>query len=203
MTLGNHEAEFFVDPKNKKATSTGEDATGIDVQLGARGIEPADLARGTDKAGRGRWLLDLPFAVRVKKWFFAHGGNTGGDSMATLRKRLQKSIDSNGFADKDVTGKDSILEAQNWYGNPDSDSTAKQYADALGVKHIVFGHDPGAFGEHGHILASKGGTLVKIDVEMGLHDKHSATGGLLLHIKLKGSDTAEVLDSKGRAQPLL
>jgi len=202
VTLGNHEAEFFVDPNNKKATSTGDDATGIDVELAARGIEPGDLASGADKAGRGRWLLDLPFGVRVKKWFFAHGGNTGGDAITALGKRLQKSIDSNGYADKDVTGKDSILEAQGWYGKPDGD-TAKTYAAALGVKHIVFGHDPGAFGDHGHILASKDGSLVKIDVEMGLHDKRSTTGGLLLHIKTKGNDSAEILDARGKAEPLL
>jgi hypothetical protein len=39
-----------------------------------------------------------------------------------------------------------------------TDSIGRKYADALGVKHIVFGHDPGAFGEHGHILASKDGS---------------------------------------------
>jgi hypothetical protein len=203
VTMGNHEAEFFADPNNKKATSTGEDKVGIDNQLAAKGIKPGDLAAGTDSAGRGRWLLDLPFGVRIKKWFFAHGGNTAGDSIAALSKRLQKSFDKGGFADTDITGDSSILEAQAWYGDQDRSPIGKQYADALGVKHIVFGHDPGAFGEHGRIRASKDGSLIKIDVAMGLRGKKANTGGQILHILTKGKDTAEVLDAKGHAEPLL
>jgi len=38
---------------------------------------------------------------------------------------------------------------------------------------------------------------------MGLHDKHAVTGGLLLHIKTKGNDSAEILDANGKAKPLL
>jgi len=203
VTMGNHEAEFLADPQNKKASSTGEDANGIDGELATKHIAPADLARGADADGRGRWLIELPFAVRIKKWFFAHGGNTGGESIAALGKRLQASVDKNGFGDKDITGKTSILEAQGWYGNQDKDDTGRRYADALGVKHIVFGHDPGAFGEHGHVLASKDGSLVKLDVAMGLHDKRAVARGLLLHIVTKGNDTAEILDATGKAQPLL
>jgi Calcineurin-like phosphoesterase len=197
VTMGNHEAEFLADPTNKKATSTGADATGIVSQLTAN--KAADVASASDPEGRGRWLADLPFGVRIKKWFFAHGGNTNGDSIAALSKRLQAAVDKDGFGAKDITGKDSILEAQNWYR---ADATAKTYADALGVKHIVFGHDPGAFGEHGHVMASKDGTLIKLDVEMGLHDKRAVTGGLLLHIKTKGNDSAEILDANGTAKPL-
>jgi len=203
VTMGNHEAEFLADPLNKKASSAGEDANGIDGELAAKKIAPADLARGTDADGRGRWLIELPFGVRIKKWFFAHGGNTNGDSIAALGKRLQTSVDKHGFGDKDITGKNSILEAQGWYGNLDKDDTGHKYAEALGVKHIVFGHDPGAFGEHGHVLASKDGSLVKLDVAMGLHDKRAVAGGLLLHIVTKGHDRAEILDATGKAQPLL
>ena len=198
VTMGNHEAEFLADPTNKKATSTGDDATGIVTQLTPK--KAADVASASDPEGRGRWLADLPFGVRIKKWFFAHGGNTNGDSMAALSKRLQAAVDKDGFGAKDITGKDSILEAQNWYSAGD---TGKQYANALGVNHIVFGHDPGAFGEHGHVMVSKDGTLIKLDVEMGLHDKHAVTGGLLLHIKTKGNDSAEILDASGKAKPLL
>lgn len=203
VTLGNHEAEFFVDPSNKKATATGQDTTGIDNELLAKGIKPADLARGKDAAGRGAWLLNLPFGVRIKKWFFAHGGNTAGDSIDQLEKRLSHSVDKNGYGDKDVTGKDSILEAQEWYGDPDHDSTARKNADALGVKHIVFGHDPGAFKDHGRILANKDGSLVKVDVAMGLQLSGANTGGLILHVQTKGTDSAEVLDSRGGRQALL
>lgn len=201
VTLGNHEAEFFANPRNRKATSTGEDRTGIDVELAARGIDPLELASATDTGGRGRWLMDLPLGVRIKKWLFAHGGNTGGDSLAALDKRLQSALTTNGFGAMDITGKDSILEAQEWYGSPSS-GTGRTYAKALGVKHIVFGHDPGAFGDHGHIVASDDGSLIKLDVMMGLHGKKATTGGLLLHLHTKGSDTAEVLDATGTGAPL-
>ena len=203
VTMGNHEAEFLADPENNKATSTGKDAEGIDRELKARGVDPKELAHGRDAEGRGKWLLSLPFGVRIKKWFFAHSGNTAGDSLPSLEKRLRHSIDNNGYGDKDITGNDSILEAQGWYGNQDKDSTGKKYADALGVNHIVFGHDPGAFGEHGNVRASKDGSLIKIDVMMGLDESGANTGGLLLHVRTKGNDSAEVLDSRGTATPLL
>lgn len=85
VTMGNREAEFLADPKNDKATSTGKDATGIDTELDKSGVDPAKVAACKDTDGRGRWLAALPLGVRVKKWFFAHGGNTGGRSLASRR----------------------------------------------------------------------------------------------------------------------
>lgn len=203
-TMGNHEAEFLLDPKNHKATSTGTDATGIDEELGAQRIDPHELAAGTDAAGRGRWLASLPLGVRVKKWFFAHGGNTQKLSMKDLKKKLESSLAHNGFGDKDITGSDSILEAQAWYGDPSDGNAGQKEADALGVSHIVFGHDPGAFKEHGRIRQSKNGVLVKIDVAMGLHEGSGSgvSPGSILHVSTKGQDVAEVLDEKGHATPL-
>ena len=203
-TMGNHEAEFLLDPKNHKATSTGTDATGIDEELAAQSIDPKDLAAGKDADGRGRWLASLPLGVRVKKWFFSHGGNTQQLSIKDLNKKLEGSLAHNGFGDKDITGKDSILEAQSWYGNPKDGNAGQKEADALGVSHIVFGHDPGAFGEHGAVKQSKNGILVKIDVAMGLHEGSGSgvSPGAILHVSTKGQDTAEVLDAKGHASPL-
>ncbi len=203
VTLGNHEAEFLDDPKNDKATREGLDATGIDRELDAQGIDPKDVAAAHDDAGRGAWLRDLPFAVRIKKWFFAHGGNTHGDSLHDLEDKLEGGLDKHGWGDDDVTGSGSILEDQSWYGDPDKDDTGRKYADALGVEHIVFGHDPGAFGEHGKILASKDGSLVKLDVDMGLHFSDANTRGQLLHVKTVGKDSAEILDADGAHEPLL
>jgi hypothetical protein len=145
----------------------------------------------------------LPFGVRIKKWFFAHGGNTDGESVAQLEKRLVRAVDSNGYGDKDIAGSNSILQAQDWYGNPDKDNTARKNAEALGVKHIAFGHEPGAFKDRGRILASKDGILVKLDVAMGLQASTLSGGALLLHVRTVGTDSAEVLDARGRASPLL
>jgi hypothetical protein len=195
-TMGNHEAEFLADPKNDKATSTGEDAIGIDNQLD----DPLALARGTDKEGRGKWMSSLPFGVRIKKWFFSHGGNTGKRSMHDLQKKLEQSIDDHGYADDDITGNDSILEAQKWFGDPDHDDAGRDEADALGVEHMVFGHDPGAFGDNDNVAATKNGVLYKIDSAMGIHEGGGPTKvgkAFMLHVYTVGKDRAEVLDGQG------
>lgn len=202
VTLGNHEAEFFVDPHNHKATSNEPNAVGIDNELLARGIDPKEVAERRDAAGRGAWLANLPFAVRVKKWFFAHSGNTGGDRVEELEARLRTALDEKGWKAKAIVGDDSILEAEEWYGDPNRDRVAAKNAAALGVKHIVFGHDPGAMKDRGRILSNQDGSLVKLNVNMGLDLKESSIGGLLLHIHTKGTDTFEVLDARGAAQPL-
>lgn len=203
-TMGNHEAEFLVDAKNHKAMSTGTDATGIDNELAERGIDPLEVAAGKDVERRGKWLASLPIGVRVKKWFFSHGGNTQQMSIKDLKKKLENSIAHNGFGDKDITGKDSILEAQEWYGDYNDSKAGKKEADALGVDHIVFGHDPGAFKEHGKLRQSKNGILVKIDVAMGLHEGTGSgvSPGAILHITTRGQDTVEILDERGRAAAL-
>ena len=201
-TMGNHEAEFLLDPRNHKATSTGEDSTGIDNELDAAHIDPRSLSRGTDPAGRGTWIANLPFAVRIKKWFFAHAGNTQKLSVKDFEHKLQHSLDHNGFGDSDITGNDSILEAQNWYGNPDDHNAGRDEADALGVNHIVFGHDPGAFGENGRVRASENGILFKIDTAMGIHTSDGLGKAYLLHITTHGNDTADVLDDTGGATHL-
>lgn len=202
VTMGNHEAEFLDDPKNDKATASDNDGIGITVELKKKGIDPKAFAAGTDPEGRGAWLRSLPMAVRIKKWFFSHGGNTGGDSIDKLEKRFESALDGkNGFGDKDITGGDSILEAQSWWGKK-----AKDYADKLGVKHMVFGHDPGALDDRGRILAAEDGALIKIDVNMGLrHESKPLVGGALLHIKILADapDTAESLDSSGSETPVL
>jgi len=203
-TMGNHEAEFLLDPENQKATSTGVDKDGIDEELAASHIDPASVAAGKDVAGRGKWLANLPLGVRVKKWFFAHGGNTQQLSIVDLKKKLEGSLAHNGFGDKDITGKESILEAQGWYGDYSNKHAGQKEADALGVNHIVFGHDPGAFKEHGRLRQSKNGVLVKIDVAMGLHEGSGSgvSPGAILHVTTRGADAAEILDARGQASPL-
>lgn len=203
-TMGNHEAEFLLDPHNHKAMSTGMDKDGIDEELTAKGIDPVAMAAGRDAQGRGRWLAQLPLGVRVKKWFFSHGGNTQELSIKDLGKKLESSLAHNGFGDKDITGKDSILEAQEWYGDYHDSKAGKKAADALGVNHIVFGHDPGAFKEHGKLRQSTNGILVKIDVAMGLHEGNGSgvSPGAILHITTRGPDTVEILDERGHASPL-
>ena len=203
VTMGNHEAEFLADPRNSKATSKGQDETGINIELDSAGVDPAKVAACKDTDGRGRWLADLPLGARVKKWFFAHGGNTKGKSLAELREKLESSIRKNGFGDDDIIGNDSLLQSQHWYGDPKDGNAGEKEVDGLGhVKHIVFGHDPGAFDDRGRMLQSKNGLLVKVDVAMGLHEGDKPNPAYLLHIETDGEDAVEVLDSNGKASAL-
>lgn len=211
VTMGNHEAEFLDDPANKKASDKGQDAEGIDNELKVRNVDPQSLVKGTDAAGRGTWISSLPLGARVKKWFFSHAGNTQQLSIKDLAAKLQSSIDKNGYSGAQTTCSngpnaakcDSILESQSWYSSPDKDDSGKKEADALGVKHIVFGHDPGALGADGKIAASKNGILVKIDTAMGIHDSHGVGKALLLHVSTRGKDSAEILDASGASKSLL
>lgn len=202
VTMGNHEAEFLGDPKNEKAMSTELDAIGINAELAEQNIDPVTLVLGTDQKGRGRWLSSLPFGARIKKWFFSHGGNSQEMSAKDLGKKLQRSIKNNGYKDKDITDDDSILESQKWYGDFDRDKAGKKEADALGVHHLAFGHDSGAFNDHGHVLASPNEILVKLDTAMGIHIGGEVNRGFLLHVDTQGQDKAEVLDPKGKAEKL-
>ena len=201
VTMGNHEAEFLADPNNDKALATTADGVGITFQLKAMGLSARDLAEGKDAPGRGLWMSSLPFGVRIKKWFFAHGGNTNGDSIAKLSERLQSGIDKNGYEDDDVIGKDSVLEAQEWYGR--DFKKGKDNAKKLGVDHIAFGHDPGALSSRGDIIQVEDGALVKLNVNMGMaHERSSNVAGQILHVFTRGRDTAEVIDAKGKKTPL-
>jgi Calcineurin-like phosphoesterase len=201
--MGNHEAEFLLNPSNAKAMSIGVDANGIDNELSAANIAPKTLAKGTDKEGRGRWLANLPFGVRIETWFFAHGGNTQELSLNILAKKLQSSVDRNGYGDKDITGSNSILQAQGWYGRYSDANAGSAEARALGVSHIAFGHDPGAFGERGSVRASNNKVLFKLDTAMGRHEGGKVNKGYLLHITFKASETAEALDENGNGTQIL
>lgn len=211
VTMGNHEAEFLDDPANKKASNSGQDSDGIDNELKVSKVDPQSLVKGTDAAGRGKWISTLPLGARVKKWFFSHAGNTQQLSIKDLNTKLQNSIDNNGYSGAQTTCSndpkaktcDSILESQNWYSNPDKDDSGKKEADALGVNHIVFGHDPGGLGVNGKIAASKNGILVKIDTAMGIHDSNGVGKAFLLHVSTKGKDSAEILDASGGSKGLL
>lgn len=200
VLMGNHEAEFLADPGNDKALAHTDDGDGISLELKEKGIDPRTLANGTDPQGRGRWLRELPFGVRIKKWFFSHGGNTDGDTLTKLSTRLQSAVDGrDGFGAKDIIGGSSILEAQEWWGS--NGKKASDYAKALGVKHLVFGHDPGALGVRGQLKAAQDGLLVKLNVDMGLKHANNTglVGGALLHARIvkDAPDHAEQLDLNG------
>ncbi len=183
VLLGNHEAELFADPGNDKATKDG----GIALELRARGIDPAAFARG--ETPMGAWLSGRPLAARVGSWFFAHAGDTHGLTLAELDQTLRAAAARDGFGDPVFVGGDSLLESRGWYGG-DATITTRNAA-ALGVRHIVFGHDPNALGPRGAIAAVFGGTLYRIDC--GLSPYVDDSKGRLLRVRREGPD--EVVES--------
>jgi hypothetical protein len=84
VTVGNHEAEFLYDPANDKA----EKSDGVRAEMQRLAIDPIAIASGAEP--RGRWLRNLPFAIRVGRWFFAHAANTAGRSIPRARSGLSK-----------------------------------------------------------------------------------------------------------------
>jgi hypothetical protein len=200
VTSGNHEAEFLDDPDVKKAEDFRQ-------ELRDQGIKPKDVAAGTDSLGLGKYLLCLPFASKVNDWFFSHAGSTGGRTLDQLIKDLQKGVDKDGYGTDILVGDKGLLEARMkppWW-EKDSDDPDKSvarlrgYADALGVKHIVFGHQPGNYDfndgsrrKRGKMFQNFDGLVFLIDVGMsrGVDDSK----GALLRIKRDGdSQTATAL----------
>jgi len=188
VLVGNHEAEFFVDPGNSKA----DGADGVDRELRAHGVDPVAVASGLDP--RGQWLRDRPFAAQVGAWFFAHAGDTHGRSVGDLETTLRGAVDAHrDYDDPNLTGSDSILESRDWYGDP---AVAPRYLAALGAKHIVFGHDPNALGARGAIAVAQDGALFRIDCGMS-PDVNDSTGRVLHLHKDGASDVADEVDAQG------
>lgn len=185
VTLGNHEAEFLADPKNKKAKRE------FDHELRARGLDPETVAGGDGPYGA--WLTSRPVAARVNAWFFAHAGNTAGASVAEIARAYREAVDGGHWDSPFLIGDDSILEAQKWWKRGDLDRSL----GALGVRHLVFGHDPGAFDQPGRMTTKKDGKLVLIDVGMSPAIDYSA-GALLVVHRRGGEEEAASVDATGR-----
>ncbi|MEO7109858.1 MAG: metallophosphoesterase [Polyangiaceae bacterium] len=195
VTMGNHEAEFFANPYNDKAS--GE--AGVDPELGAIGLTPDATAAGVDDIGL--FLRDLPIAARVDDWFFVHAGKTDGLTASGLSTEIQNEIDDAGFGASVLSADASMLEArlndsppQWWDVTGDAGGLLTQWTNALGAKHLVMGHQPGAVGIAGgpnrnsdDMFAAYGGLVFLIDTGMsvGVDD----TGGALLHVKNAGMMT--------------
>jgi hypothetical protein len=193
VTMGNHEAEFLADSSNSKAS--GPD--GIDPELQAIGLTPAQTAAGDDDIGA--FIRNLPFAARVDDWFFTHAGKTDGKTIAQLSSDLQTGVDSSGFGAPVLSATDSLLEArlaksgpQWWDATNDAQTLLTQWTQALGAKHLVMGHQPGAvvFSDGTQRAADQmvqayGGLLFLVDT--GLSVDADNTGGALLHVTGVGS----------------
>jgi len=193
ITLGNHEAEFLANPENKKVRE-------FRSELQSRGIAPETLPKGQEPYGE--WMMNRPFAAKVNDWFFAHGGNTSGKTIAELAAGFRRAVDQSDWGASLIIGDDSLLEAQKWWEEDGkSDALLERYLAALGAKHIVFGHDPGAFHSKGEIGQEKDGRIFLIDVGMSPAIDYSKGALLLINVD-NNEAVATSLDADGRKKEL-
>ena len=209
ILAGNHEAEFLADPAAPKGQEFAK-------QLKAAHIDPADV--GACKGEIGDFLCSLSFAARIGDWFFSHGGNAGGRTVAQLAADLQGGVERDGYRTKHLIGDDSILESRLngegravWMdtGLPDRGEREllADYARALGVAHIVEGHVPSPVVFADKVTRNRGemfqrfGLLFLIDT--GMSEGVDDSGGAVLHITRRdGEEKAVAICADGTKSPL-
>ncbi len=210
VTMGNHEAEFLANPENDKASGD----QGVDPELQKQGLTPQATASGQNDVGR--FLRGLPFAARVDDWFFVHAGKTNGRTLAALSADLRAGIDAQGYGAPVLSADDSLLEArlaktgaQWWDSTGDARGLRTKWTTALGAKHLVMGHQPGAvsFADGKNRAADEmfekyDGLLFLVDT--GLSVGVDGTGGRWLHVKGAESSAAtwEAVLPDGSTQPI-
>lgn len=203
VLMGNHEAEFLADPGNRKAV-------GFVEELRAAGLDPAEVA--ACQGNLGRFLCSLPFAARVRDWFFAHAGNAGGRTIERLNGDLRNAVEKNGFGTPELVGSDSLLEAplrgkglKPWFESRaaagDGRRVLEKDAAALGVRHLVQGHEPGNIRFADGTLRNAGemfqryGVLFLVDTGMSKGVGNST--GAILHVKGKTGQEAIAICADG------
>jgi hypothetical protein len=150
ITMGNHEAEFLAARKKiGKKNALADAGPTLATELRSAGIDPAQVTAGQDSAGIGQFLRDLPIGAKVNDFFFCHAGNTHGLSVQQLDSAVSNQVDKQGFGAPILSDPDSILEARMhptpwWEAEGSADQTLQKDLAALGVRHLVFGHQPGA-----------------------------------------------------------
>ena len=77
------------------------------AELQAAGIAPEDV--GAAKNACGVFFALLPFAARVRDWFFSHAGNTAGREHGQAHPRSSDGVDAYGFSAPVLASTDSIL----------------------------------------------------------------------------------------------
>jgi hypothetical protein len=189
VTLGNHEVEFLANPETKKAMPFA-------AELQTKGIAPESLREA--KNPYGVWLLTRPLAARVNSWFFAHGGSSDGKTIAQLAQSFKSAVDVGGWDADTLVGERSILKQQKWWQLP---STVDANLKALGVSHVVFGHDPGATrpepdARRGSIWPKHAGKVFPIDVGM-TPVVDDSKGALLFVDRLGQEEVATALTAEG------
>jgi hypothetical protein len=195
---------FLIDLQNEAKQSGGE------AIVLAGNHEVKYMADKGCQDDLGQLLCRLPFAAKVGDWFFSHGGNSAGRTVAQISADIVQGVDKDGFGTKALTAPDSLLEArlgegkEQWIGLQNEANLLQTFGKALGVKHIVQGH------QHNEIRFSDGavrkvgqlynyrGLLFLIDCGMSreIDDSHGAI------LRITRSEQFEAIYPDGSAKPL-
>ena len=206
ITMGNHEAEFLAGKGGEKK------GTRLIDELKAAGLSTAEVIAGRDKEGIGQFLRNLPIGAKVNDFFFCHAGNTHGLTLAQLDSELLHEVDRDGFAAPILADPDSMLEARMhptpWWETAKSSSpeqTLRKNLDALGVKHLVFGHQPGKVEFADGTKRAKDEMFQKFDGLVFMIDTGMSRGqdsGRAALLKIHGGTEATAIYADGQTRKL-
>jgi hypothetical protein len=152
--MGNHEAEFLVDPFNKKTRA-------FQAELKKKKIDVQQFFNPL--YARARFLRSMPLAARVGVWMFSHSGFYPELAWKDFKAKANRLLSAGSFSDALFIGFDSILKAKKWERNPNLRSLLESRLTANGYVGAVFGHQPGALKIPGESGISHDGRLIKID----------------------------------------
>jgi hypothetical protein len=214
VLMGNHEAGFLAGGFSDKKTAAK--FSPFVREMKAARLNPTDVAAGRDPLGVGAWLRGLPLAARVNDWFFAHAGNSQGRSLQQLKADLRQDVDRDGFAARILAAPDSLLEARLnprpwWEKRGDTPRQARKRltrnVEALGVKHLVIGHQPAAVRFAGAAPRKAGELAQRFDglvflIDVGMSRGVGYSTGALLHIQAGKAPRASVLTPDGKSRSL-
>ncbi|MEY2564580.1 MAG: hypothetical protein QOH88_2773 [Verrucomicrobiota bacterium] len=225
LLMGNHEAEFLAKWDGNKTDEFRRELEVKESELKrdgkveeAKAFNPQNVANC--QGDLGQFLCNLPIAAKVKDWFFSHAGNTNGRTIAALSADIEAGFASKGFATPELIGEDSILEARlnskgcgrkPWFYDcgrqTDAEFVLRRNATALGVNHIVQGHQPGEVKFNDGVKREEGavfqryGLLFLIDTGMsrgieGNEDGKKSVGGGLSIIRNPVDENVTLLCAK-------
>ncbi len=160
VLLGNHEAEYLANPAGDSKSET------VYTELKQRGLPEnalADPAQTIDHHALGAFLHDLPLAARVGGWLFCHAGWIAKPVLAANYRgpdanwkafgdQTRRLLNRRNYGDRFFVGPDSILEKKSgasgkkWWKSPDDVRDLEYRLDSYGLRGVVLGHQPGAFG---------------------------------------------------------
>jgi len=197
ILAGNHEAEFLADPAAPKGAEFAR-------QLKAAGISPADVA--ACKGDTGSFLCSLSFAARVNDWFFSHAGRSSGRTLSQIASDLSAGVEKDGFRTRELLGVDSPLEGRptpdgrQWFdsGMPaqDEKQLLANWAHAMGVRHIVQGHEPSEIRFSDGVKRNKGEMFQRFGliffIDTGMSEGVGYSDGAILRIANNGQEASAV-----------